>query len=287
MPGISSWVGGDLTAGILATGLHEMEEVAMLIDVGTNGEIVVGNREWLMACSASTGPALEGASVDCGMIAEPGAIEKVTLEEGEIRFATIDGAPAQGLCGSGIIDSIAVLLDKGVIDRGGKFVEGSDPAVTSHKGIQRYTFAGTGEGEGKEVFLSQDDIDNVLTAKAAIFAAAKILLDRLSLTFQDIKVLFLAGGFGSYIDRQNAVKIGLLPDLPLENIQYAGNTSIWGAKLAALSLEAHDMLRTISANTTYYDLMGSKDYVEQFEQAMFLPHTDIQLFPSVTKRGVA
>lgn len=281
VPCISGWVGGDLTAGILATGLYEMDEIAMLIDIGTNGEIILGNKEWLMACSASTGPALEGASVECGMMAEKGAIEKVYMEDDELRYKVIGNTKPKGLCGSGIIDLTAVLLDKGIIDRAGKFVEGSHPAVEFENGRGRFFMS-------NNIYFTQDDIDNVVTAKAAVFAATKIMLDRLDLEFSDVKKLFVAGGFGSFINRENAIKIGLLPDLPISNIQYVGNTSIWGAKLAALSHEAYETLRRIRESTTYYDLMGADDYVEQFQQAMFLPHTNIELFPSASKaRAVA
>lgn len=283
VPGISSWVGGDLTAGILATGLHERDEVAMLIDVGTNGEIVLGNKDWLIACSASTGPALEGASVHSGMIAEKGAIEKVVVEDGQLQYKVIGGVPPKGLCGSGIIDLIAVLLDRRVIDRAGKFVEGSSPAVEFQKGRGRFVVARKADGAAEDILLTQDDIENVVTAKAAIFAATKIMLDRLNLDFSKISRVFLAGGFGSYIDRRNAIKIGLLPDLPLSRIQYVGNTSIWGAKLAAFLSEAFQEMHEIRKKTTYYDLLGCDDYVEQFRQAMFLPHTNVELFPSLAE----
>ncbi len=282
VPGISSWVGGDLTAGILATGLHESSQTAMLIDVGTNGEIIIGNREWLMACSASTGPALEGASVECGMLAETGAIERIYLADSQIRYTVIGEVTPRGICGSGIIDLLAVLLDKGIIDRAGQFVEYSDPRVRFESGRGRFLIATKAEREAsRDIYVTQDDIDNVITAKAAIFAATKILLDRLDLDYAHLHTLFIAGGFGSYIDRRNAIKIGLLPDMPVSRIQYVGNTSIWGAKLAGFSEEAYTIMRDIAARTTYYDLIGSPDYVEQFQQAMFLPHTNIELFPSV------
>lgn len=284
VPGIGSWVGGDLTAGILATGLHEMDETAMLIDIGTNGEIIVGNREWLMGCSASTGPALEGASVECGMMAEKGAIENVRFEDGRLKCKVIGDTKPQGLCGSGIIDLVAVMLDAGIIDRAGKFVEGTHPDLESVDGRLRFVIARkTKTLKGTEVYMDQDDIDNIVTAKAAVFAATKIMLDRLNLNISDISRLFIAGGFGNYVDRTNAIKIGLLPDMPVSSIQYVGNTSVWGAKLAALSHEADDALQEIRRNTTYYELMGSSDYVEQFQKARFLPHTDIGLFPSVGK----
>ena len=274
IPCISSWVGGDLTSGILATDLHERDKTAMLIDIGTNGEIIIGNKEWLMACSASTGPALEGASVNCGMTAEKGAIEKVYIEKNKILYRTIGNTAPAGICGSGIIDLIAVLLDMKIINRSGKFVPKSHPDLSFENGLGMFKLA-------DNIFITQDDIDNIMTAKAAVFAAINIMLDKLNLNIGDIDKLFLAGGFGSYVNIINAIKIGLIPDIPLSNIQYAGNTSVWGAKLAALSLDAYSSLHDICARTTYYDLMGSKDYVEQFQQAMFLPHTNIELFPSI------
>jgi uncharacterized 2Fe-2S/4Fe-4S cluster protein (DUF4445 family) len=179
------------------------------------------------------------------------------------------------------VDLVAVLLDKGIIDRAGQFVAGSHPGVEFVNERGRFTLVSKAQGAVRDIRITQDDIDNIITAKAAVFAATKILLERLNLTFTDITRLYLAGGFGNYLDRQNAVKIGLLPDLPLSRLQYVGNTSIWGAKLAALSVEAQQALRDIRRRTTYYDLLGSTDYVEQFKQAMFLPHTDIELFPSV------
>jgi len=286
VPGIGGWVGGDITAGILATGLHEMDEICMFIDVGTNGEIVIGSREWLMACSASAGPALEGASVECGMRAERGAIERVYLEDGQIQYDVVGNADASGICGSGIIDLIALLLEQGIISRNGAFIEGSDPRVRFDDRMGRYMIAG-GQRKGRSLFISQEDVSNVITAKASIFAAGKIMLDRLGLTIGDVKKLFLAGSFGSRINVENAIAIGLLPDLPVENISYVGNTSIWGAKLAALSTEAYEIMGDIVKKTTHYDLMGADDYVEQFQQAIFLPHTNVELFPSLLRRSNA
>ena len=285
VPGIGGWVGGDLAAGILATGLHETDGLGMLIDVGTNGEIIIGNSEWLMACSASAGPCLEGAGVKCGMMAHTGAIEKVHLDGGQIAYDVIGGGKPDGICGSGIIDLVAVLLEKGIIDRGGKFIEASDPRLRFRRGQGRFILAGKDRTlKGKSVYLLQEDIDNIITAKAAIFAAAKIMLDRVDLKFSDIDKLMIAGGFGNYINIRNATAIGLLPDLPAEKVVYVGNTSIWGAKLAALSGEARETLRDIVQKTTYYDLLGTDDYVDEFKQAMFLPHTNIELFPSASQR---
>ncbi len=279
VPAIGSWVGGDVTAGILATGLDQAEEISALIDIGTNGEIVVGNKDWLVACSASAGPALEGASVSCGMVAERGAIEQVYARDGAIQWRVIGDAPPRGLCGSGILDAVAVLLDLNVIDRSGRFVAGSHPALESHEGSLGFRLAAAREtAHGKPLILMQEDLENVITAKAAIFAATKILFDRLQLRITDISRLFIAGGFGNFIHLENAIRIGLFPPLPPARIRYVGNTSIWGARLIACSEEACERAHEISRTTTYYDLMGSADYVEQFKQARFLPHTQIELF---------
>ena len=279
LPAISGWVGSDITAGILSTRMNESEELSLLLDIGTNGEIVIGNREWLVSASASAGPALEGASVDCGMRAEAGAVEKIYVEDASVRYQTIDGKRPKGICGSGIIDAVAVLLDQGYINRSGVFVEEDKPRVETVDGLKRYIIAdGKETGSGHPVYISESDIENVITAKAAIFAAMKILLHRLDLTFEDIKRFCIAGAFGSYINIEHAVAIGLIPDIERSRFEFVGNTSIKGAKIVAFYKEALYKIEKIREDTTYYDLMGANDYVEEFQKAMFLPHTDIELF---------
>jgi uncharacterized 2Fe-2S/4Fe-4S cluster protein (DUF4445 family) len=278
LPAISGWVGSDITAGILATRMHQKGELALLMDIGTNGEIVIGNSEWLVAASASAGPALEGASVACGMRAEGGAIEKVWSEDGEIRFRTIDELPVTGLCGSGIIDVVAVLLREGIINRSGAFMDGAQ-GVEEVDGLKRYVIArGEGRKNGRAVYITESDIENVITAKAAIFAAMKILLRRLDMSFEGVERFYIAGAFGGYINIDNAITIGLIPDLPRDRFVFAGNTSIKGAKIVAFYKEALARIEHIRQSTTYYDLMGANDYVEEFQKAMFLPHTDIEIF---------
>jgi len=276
LPGISGWVGSDLTAGILATGLHRSDDLSLLVDIGTNGEIIIGNREWLISCSASAGPALEGASVVCGMRAESGAVEKVFSENGNIEFRTIGGEDPLGLCGSGIIDLIAVLLEEEIIDRNGKIV-GINGRTDEVDGIGRFILTRK-SGGGREIYLTETDIENVITAKAAIFAALKILLTRLELDFADIRRFYIAGAFGNYLDIENAVTIGLIPRIPKDRVVFVGNTSIEGAKIAALYQDAFFELDRIREITTYYDLMGAHDYLEEFQKALFLPHTDIEMF---------
>jgi uncharacterized 2Fe-2S/4Fe-4S cluster protein (DUF4445 family) len=286
LPAISGWVGSDITAGILSTHINEREELSLLLDIGTNGEIVIGNGEWLVSASASAGPALEGASVDCGMRAEAGAVEKIYAEDGQIRYQTIEGKRPKGICGSGIIDAVAVLLEQGYINRSGVFVEEQKPRIETEEGLKRYIIAdGRETGTGHAVYISESDIENVITAKAAIFAAMKILLDRLDLQFEDIQRFCIAGAFGSYINIEHAVSIGLIPDLDRSRFEFVGNTSIKGAKIVAFYKEALYKIEKIREDTTYYDLMGANDYVEEFQKAMFLPHTDIELFTRSNHRA--
>jgi len=276
LPGISGWVGSDLTAGILATGMYENDEVSLLVDIGTNGEVIIGNKEWMMAASASTGPALEGASVDCGMRAETGAIEKVLVENEKIIYKTIGQSPIKGLCGSGIIDLVAVLLKLQIINRSGKMNETHSDKIKTVDNIKRYIITHL-EGE-KPVYISETDIENLITAKAAVYAAIKILLNRLEMDLSDVKNFYIAGGFGNYINAENAIAIGLIPNIKRERIKFVGNTAIQGAKMVAFNQNFFYKIEEIRKNTTYYDLMGANDYVQEFQKAMFLPHTDIEEF---------
>jgi len=279
LPGISGWVGSDITAGILATEIYEKDEICLLVDIGTNGEIVMGNKDWLVACSASAGPALEGASVECGMRAETGAIESVYTKNGTIYFDTIGSGKAKGLCGSGIIDLVSVLLEQKIINRSGKFNENGSDRIQTVDGIKRFVLVDKNDSATKaSVFINETDIENVIVAKAAIFAAMKIILERLNLKFSDIRHLYIAGAFGNYLDIEHAINIGLIPDLPRDRIEFVGNTSIAGAKIAAFYQEAFYKIAEIRKNTTHYDLMGADDYIEEFQKAMFLPHTDIEQF---------
>ena len=292
MPNIGSWVGGDITAGILATGLYQMEGLTMFIDIGTNGEIVLGNREWMLACSTSAGPAFEGSGVKCGMKASRGAIERVEISpEGYIRYRTIGGIRPKGLCGSGLIDAVAGLFQAGYIDRSGQLLLDLDldsspqARVRERDGQLEFLLVPAGRTEtGKEIVITQPDIENLLRAKAAIYAGAKILLKSMGLEFKDLEQLFIAGGFGNYLDREKAIILGLIPDIPLERVRFVGNTSIIGAKMALLSEEAYERAHEIAKSVTYYDLITYPYYYDEFISAKFLPHTDLSQFPTVAKR---
>jgi len=286
MPSIGSWVGGDITAGILATGLYQAKQLTMLIDIGTNGEIVLGNREWMLTCSTSAGPAFEGSGVKCGMKASRGAIERVEISaNGYIKYRTIGDGRPKGLCGSGLIDSVAELFKSGYIDRSGRLLPGSSSRVREQDGQLEFVLVPASRTEtGKEIVITQPDIENLLRAKAAIYAGAKILLQSMDLEFSDIEQVLIAGGFGNYLDREKAIMLGLIPDIPLERIRFVGNTSIIGAKMALLSEEAYERAHEIAKDVTYYDLITYPYYYDEFISAKFLPHTDLGRFPTVAEK---
>ncbi|MFH1609859.1 MAG: ASKHA domain-containing protein [Candidatus Bipolaricaulota bacterium] len=285
MPGIGGWVGGDITAGILATGLHRADRLTMLIDVGTNGEIVLGNKDWMIACSTSAGPAFEGSGVRCGMRAGQGAIERVEITpDGHVRFRTIGEASPKGVCGSGLVDAVAELYRAGWVDRSGQLLPGASPLIRDQDGLAEFVLVPASRTAiGKDIVITQGDIENLLRAKAAIYAGVKILVASMGLRLRDVELLLVAGGFGNYLDREKAVLLGLIPDLPLDRIRFVGNTSILGAKLALGSTDALDEGHEIARRVTYFDLIVYPHYYEEFMSAKFIPHTDLGQFPSVRR----
>ncbi|MBE0477902.1 DUF4445 domain-containing protein [Candidatus Aerophobetes bacterium] len=284
IPGIASWVGADITAGILATGIYQVEELCILIDIGTNGEIVIGNKEWMVCCSASAGPAFEGSGVKSGMRAGEGAIERLEItEQGKVRYTTIGGGRPRGICGSGLIDIMAQLFKAGFVDRAGRLRAGIDGRVREQDGEFEFLVVPASQTDGDDIVITQPDIENLLRAKAAIFAAVNILIKSLNIEFSDIKRVHIAGGFGNYLSKENAITLGLIPDIDREKIQFVGNTSILGAKMALLSRQAFDTCYKIAKRITYYDLITYPGYMDEFMSAKFLPHTNGNRFPSVTE----
>lgn len=286
LPSIGGWVGGDVTGGITACGIHRSKELKMFIDIGTNGEIVIGNEEWLLSCSASAGPAFEGAGVTNGMRASQGAIEGAQFKNGELRISVIGNCKPKGICGSGLIDLTAEMFRVGIINRSGKLNPDSTDRVVEQEGELCFIVATESQSmTGEKILITQPDIENLIRAKAAIYAGAKIMLDSLDLNFSDVTEILIAGGFGSYLNRENAITLGLLPDLPMERINFVGNTSITGSKMALLSQKALQETNEVANSVTYYDLIDNPDYFEQFTAAKFLPHTNQEQFPSVSTTG--
>jgi len=281
VPGIGGWVGGDITAGILASGLHRSEELILFVDIGTNGEVVLGCRDWMVAASTSAGPAFEGTGVTCGMRASRGAINRVRLTPTGVSYETLGNAPAKGLCGSGLIDAIAEMFRAGYLDRAGR-LKAHGKFILEHQGEPAFLLVPQGLAE-RDIFVTQRDIENVLRAKAAIFAGIAVLLKETGLTPADISWVYIAGAFGSHLDPQNAVALGLIPDIPPERIKFLGNTSLIGAKMALLSQAAMEEAQRIAERVTYYDLAGCPYYYQEFLAAKFLPHTDLSRFPRVAR----
>jgi len=284
IPCVASYVGGDIVAGVMSCGISEHDEVKGLIDIGTNGEIAIGNKDWLVCCSASAGPAFEGGGTRCGMRAIKGAIEKVVISSGALTYQTIGNARPRGICGSGLIDCIYELVKNGIIDPGGKFHrDRKDERLRIEDNIPEYVVAFPDETEtGAAVVITESDIDNLIKSKGAVFAAIKSLTDYIGLGFDMIETFYVAGGFGSYLDISKSIAIGLLPDIPREKIQFIGNSSLTGARMALLSESAMETCINISRSMTNIELSTYQPFTEEYIAALFLPHTNRKLFPSVT-----
>ncbi len=284
-PNIGSYVGGDITAGTLASGIWDKDEMSLFIDLGTNGEIVFGNRDFLMSCACSAGPAFEGGDISCGMRATDGAVEACTIDkttmEPTLSIVGDEGQKPVGICGSGIIDIISELFRTSIINAKGLFVrEGSRVKRDSH-GMGRYVLATAEESEtGREISINEVDIDNFIRAKGAIFSAIDTLLKSVDMTVDMIDSVYVAGGIGSGINMKNAVNIGMFPDVDLNKFHYIGNSSLSGAYAMVVSDEAAAKTAEVAANMTYLELSTYPGYMDSFVAACFLPHTDARLFPN-------
>jgi uncharacterized 2Fe-2S/4Fe-4S cluster protein (DUF4445 family) len=280
--GISSYVGSDVTAGVLSTGLDKAEDLSLLIDIGTNGEVVLGNKEFLIATSASAGPAFEGSGVGCGMRSSTGAIQKVRINSGyDVEFETIAKARPRGICGSGYIDIIAEMLKTGLLDKDGKIKNISSKRVRKTELGKEFVLVFKEDCDCRtDIAVSEADIENLKRAKAAIYAACNILIRHLSLDFSKVKKIFIAGGFGTSLNIESAVRIGLLPDLSLDRFAFVGNTSLSGARQMVLSEDARDTASAIAAKMAYFELSTEPAYMDEYMAALFFPHTDLARFPN-------
>ncbi len=282
VPGRAAYVGGDVTSDILLSGMHLSDELALLIDVGTNGEVVLGNRDWMIGCSTSAGPAFEGGEVSCGMRAMTGAIDRISIGEREVSVTTIGNARPRGICGSGLIDLIAEMFARGYLDKKGRIdTEVSERVRSTGRGME---FVVHREPGGKAIAVNDDDIASVIRTKAAIYAGCAVLLQTVDRKFSDLDKVYIAGGFGNYISIENAQTIGLLPDLPREKFQLLGNASLGGARLCLVSEAMRKEARDIYSMMTYLDLSSSTAFFDQYSSALFLPHTDMGQFPAVRDR---
>ena len=285
LPGVASYVGADITAGVLSSGVDETDKVTLFMDIGTNGEIVLGSKEWLVTCACSAGPAFEGAGVEHGMRATKGAIEEVWIngQTYEPTYRVIGGIKPRGLCGSALISLLAEMFHNGVVDKAGNINSTLDiPRVREGEHGWEYVIAwGNETGHGKDICITHVDIDNLLRAKAAIYAGFTVLSDSVGVSLEWVEQVLIGGSFGKYINVEKAIEIGLLPDLPWERFKFLGNTAVRGAYLALLDREARSRVTGVADRMTYIELSADNTFYEAFMSALFLPHTDASRFPSV------
>jgi uncharacterized 2Fe-2S/4Fe-4S cluster protein (DUF4445 family) len=282
VPSVASYVGGDTTAGVLSSGIFKNEQLNILIDIGTNGEIVLGNKEFLVACAASAGPAFEGSGVSAGMRASSGAIQKIKINrQGDVDYATIGDAKPCGICGSGYIELLSSMLFSGIIDKSGKFLLAGKRIRQTENGKAFVVVFKENSASGKDILITEADIENLKRSKAAIYAASAILVRHLGLEFSQIKRIYIAGGFGTFLDMEKAISIGLLPDLDRSKFVFIGNSSLAGAKDILLSEQAQHWAETIARTVTNFELSVEPGYMEEYGLALFFPHTDLTKFPTV------
>ena len=284
-PNIGSYVGGDITAGTLTSRIWDKDEFSLFIDLGTNGEIVFGNRDFMMSCACSAGPAFEGGDISCGMRATDGAVEAVTIDretlEPTLSIVGKEGQKPVGICGSGIIDVIAELYRTSAISAKGHFVRENRHILRDEHGMGRYVLAFSNESDtGREIAITEVDIECFIRAKGAIFSAIHIMLSSLDMDVSVLEHIYVAGGIGSGINMENAVRIGMFPDVDRALFQYIGNSSLAGAYALVLSNAAEEKVHELASNMTYLELSTEPKYMEEFVAACFLPHTNKELFPS-------
>ena len=284
-PAAGSYVGGDIASGLLSVEVFQRPQgISLFMDIGTNGELVVFGEGWAAGCACSAGPAFEGVGISCGMRAAEGAVDSVEIDpvSGSVEYHVIGEGTAAGICGSGLLELTAELFKKGIIGRDGKFTGLilQDRIRTIENRLCFILAEENSESGQSRISLSEHDIDNLMRAKAAIFSGCTLILKNLGLELEDIEHIYIAGGFGKNLNIEHAVEIGLFPDLPREKYLYLGNTSLSGAYLALMSAAYRNRLEQIARSITYLDLSSEPGYMNEYTAALFLPHTDINLFPS-------
>jgi len=284
-PAVSDFIGGDIIADILACGMGERMEISLLIDIGTNFEVVLGNNEWMFSCAGAAGPALEGGEVLFGMRANPGAIEKVTIDPVTLdpTWATINNIKPRGITGSGLIDILAELISACVIDRTGRINTGIDhPRVRKGAHFPEFVIAWAQETDiGKDIVITENDIKNLIMSKASIHAACVTLMKEAGVTRHDIATIYFAGAFGNYLDKKNATIIGMIPETDFDRIKNIGNGAVTGANIALINRRERKVLDVIAGKIAYIELNAESSFMDDYTSSTFLPHTDLSLFPMV------
>lgn len=281
-PAISSYVGGDIVAGVMGSGMYRTDRLTLYVDIGTNAEIVIGNKDWLVCAACSAGPAFEGGGITHGMRAASGAIEDFSLnpQTFEPMNLTINNKPPVGICGSGLLIIVATLFKHKVINQSGKFNKVNTPRVREGKSGFEYVLSWREDAGGDhDIVINEVDIENFIRAKAAIFAGSKTLIEEVGLKISDLEQIILAGAFGSYIDLDSAMLVGLLPEVDPEKILYVGNGSLMGARMSELSNHIRKDVVAVVRRMTSFELSEINQFKDNYVASLFLPHTDTNLFP--------
>ncbi|MBW2467736.1 MAG: ASKHA domain-containing protein [Desulfobacterales bacterium] len=287
-PAVSSYVGGDIVAGVMGSGIYRTEKLTLYMDVGTNAEIVIGNKDWLACAACSAGPAFEGGGLKFGMRAEKGAIENFSIDPVtyEPMIITIGNVRPKGICGSGLITMVATLFELGVINNLGKFNRDLETdRIRQNEGVYEYVLAWKDDTQiDRDVVLTEIDIENLIRAKGAIYSGCMTLLTEVGMNIQDIEHIILAGGFGSYVDLEKAMVIGLLPEMDPAKVTFIGNGSLMGARMSSLTNRIRKDVVEVTAKMTNFELSDTPSYMDNYIAALFLPHTDINQFPKLKAR---
>ncbi len=289
MPGVASYVGADTVAGVLSSGIYKANALSLLIDIGTNGEIVLGDKEFLVACAASAGPAFEGSGVSCGMRASSQAIQKIAIDPAtfDVTCETIGGNKPGGICGSGYIHLLRQMLRAGIIDKSGAIKPDNHRRIRNGKDGREFIVVFKDEARiDYDIVITESDIENLKRAKGALYAATEVLLKYMDLDMSMVEKIYIAGGFGTYLDMESAIAIGLLPDVERSRFAFIGNSSLAGARHVLLSADAGRMAEKIAKTITYCELSVEPGYMDAYMAALFFPHTDLNKFPSIQGPGV-
>jgi uncharacterized 2Fe-2S/4Fe-4S cluster protein (DUF4445 family) len=287
LPSVASYVGGDVVSGVLGGGFYCEPETTLYVDLGTNGEIVLGNSEWLASASCATGSVFEGGGVRCGVRAVPGAVVQFRVDPVTYRHmvVTVSQRPAVGICGAGLIGIIAELYTKGILQPDGKFrTDLTTDRIRVRGGEREYVVVEAAHsGTGADVVLTEADIENVMRAKAATYAGIVALLDSMNLGVHDLSRVIISGGLGAFLELEQCIRIGLLPDLPRERFRYIGNGSLLGARLVAVSTDMLEDAKQLAQKITNIELVDDQVFMDNYRSAMCLPHSDGNSFPSVRR----
>jgi uncharacterized 2Fe-2S/4Fe-4S cluster protein (DUF4445 family) len=290
-PLVASYIGGDVVSGVVAAGIHQTRKLTLYMDIGTNGQEVIGNADWMVTAACSAGPAFEGSQIKHGMIAGAGAIEECNIDPATLEptVGTIGGVKPKGICGSGLINTVAALLETGIIGQNGHFqTEVKSQRVRHGEDGFEFVLARANETQtGKDIVITEIDIENVMRAKAAMYAGCQTLVKAVGIKTADIEQVVIAGAFGSYIDVDRAITIGLLPDLPRDRFTFIGNGSLMGARLACFSTDIIDDVWRVAKLMTNFELSENTDFMNNYVAALFLPHTNAEEFPTVGARLTA